>query len=165
MFKPTSKTSTTPVGLYIHSGVWYAGSIENEDFLCRNVAANSQIILFSPEYPLSPEQPYPPGFQDICAAYKFMHETASNYAGDATRKFIMGGSAGGNLAAAVALKYTRSVDLKACGLCIFVPVTCEPTMLPNEYRARYTPNTYADALMIGNELVYQARSKSESSLV
>ena len=161
VFKPTKTTSTVPVGLYIHSGGWYSGSNEHEDFLCRNIALNSQIILYSPEYRLAPENPYPAGLDDVSAAYEFMHDSASTYGGDAAQKFIMGGSAGGNLTAAVALKYAAgNADLRARGLCIFVPPTCEPSVLPDEYRARYTPEMYADAPMIGNELMAQARGKS-----
>lgn len=163
IFKPTKTTLAHPVGLYIHSGGWYTGSIEKEDFLCRNVAERSEIILYSAEYRLAPEDPYPAGFEDVCAAYEFMHETASNYGGDATKKFIMGGSAGGNLTAAVALKYATDSELKASGLCIFVPTICDPNVLPEQYRARYTPEMYTDAPMIGNELVQQARGESGSS--
>jgi len=159
IYKPTKTTGTLPVGLYIHCGGWYSGSIENEDFLCRNVAENSQIILFSPEYRLAPENPYPAGLEDVCAAYEFMSETASNHGGDASKKFIMGGSAGGALTAAVGLKYATRAQLKACGLCIFVPTTCDPSVLPDNYRSRYTPEIYADAPMIGNELVKQARGE------
>lgn len=162
VFTPNRTNSLLPVGLYIHSGGWYAGSIENEDFLCRNVAANSQIILYSPEYRLSPEDPYPAGLQDIFAAYEFMHENASTYGGNPAQKFIMGGSAGGNLTAAVALRYATSVGLKPCGLCIFVPPTCEPTELPETYRARYTPEMYVDSPVIGNEILKQARGKPKS---
>ena len=165
IFKPTKTTSALPVGMYIHSGGWYTGSIEKEDFLCRIVAENSKIILYSAEYRLAPEHPYPAGFEDVCAAYEFMHETASNYGGDATKKFIMGGSAGGNLTAAVALKYATDSGLKASGLCIFVPTICDPSVLPEEYRARYTPEMYTDAPMIGNELVQQARGESGCSRI
>jgi acetyl esterase/lipase len=160
VFKPINTTGTLPVGLYIHSGGWYAGSIENEDFLCRNIAENSHIILYSPEYRFSPENPYPAGLEDVCAAYEFMHENAPTHGGDPGQRYIMGGSAGGNLTAAVSLKYATDLDLKARGLCIFVPATCEPSVLPDEYRARYTPDLYADAPMIGNELLTQARGES-----
>ena len=162
IYKPTQTTSTPPVGLYIHSGGWYAGSIENEDFLCRNVAENSQIVLYSVDYRLAPEHPYPGGLEDVCAAYEFMHETAADHGADPARKFIMGGSAGGNLTAAVGLKYTTNTELKPRGLCIFVLATCDPSVLPDEYKSRYTPELYEDSPMIGNDLVRQAAGKSIS---
>lgn len=162
VYKPTNAAPSLPVGLYIHSGGWFAGSIENEDFLCRNVAAQSQIILFSAGYRLSPEHPYPAAFEDVCAAYEFMDDNASSYGGDAKRKFVMGGSAGGNLTAAVGLKYAQVTGSKPSGLFIFAPATCDPSVYPSEYKARYTPEIYADAPMISNELVKQGRGKFRS---
>lgn len=160
IYKPAKATSALPIGMYIHSGGWYAGEIEKEDFLCRDVAENSQIILYSVEYRLAPENPYPAGLEDVCAAYEFMHETASAHGGDPGNKFVMGGSAGGNLTAAVGLKYATEPELKASGLCILVPATCDPSVLPGEYRAKYTPELYVDAPVIGNELLSQARGES-----
>lgn len=160
IYKPAKATDVLPVGLYVHSGGWYAGSIEHEDFMCRNVAENSQIVLYSSEYRLAPENPYPLGLEDVCAAYEFMHETVSDYGGDPAKKFVMGGSAGGHLTAAVGLKYATHPELKAQGLCIFVPSTCEPSVLPQAYKLRYTPELYTDAPVIGAELVAQARGKS-----
>ncbi|KAK5312382.1 hypothetical protein LTR70_008224 [Exophiala xenobiotica] len=157
IYNPTRTTGKLPVGLYIHSGGWYAGSIENEDFLCRNVAENAEIVLYSVEYRLAPEHPFPAGLDDVCAAYEFMHETAAGNGADPTQKFIMGGSAGGNYTAAVGLKYATNADLKAKGLCIFVPATCDPSALPDEYKAKYTPERYEDAPVLGNDLVRQAR--------
>ncbi len=65
----------------------------------------------------------------------------------------MGGSAGGNLAAAVALKYGSNADLKSSGLIIACPSTCDPKALPEEYRTRWVPEKYADAPMIGREIM------------
>jgi acetyl esterase/lipase len=82
-----------------------------------------------------------------------MHGNASRYEADGTKKFIMGGSAGGNLAAAVALKYASSPALRASGLIIACPSTCDRRALPEEYKLRWTPELYADAPMIGREIV------------
>jgi len=160
IYNPTRTPGKLPVGLYIHSGGWYSGSIENEDFLCRNVAENAEMVLYSVEYRLAPEHPFPAGLDDVCAAYEFMHETAAGNGADPTQKFIMGGSAGGNYTAAVGLKYATNADFKAKGLCIFVPATCDPSALPDEYKAKYTPERYEDAPVLGNDLVRQARGKS-----
>src|SRR5277367_3911608 len=96
-YVPTGLKDPLPVGLYIHCGGWFTGSIEGEDHLCRNIAESSKIILVSPEYRLAPEHPYPAGLDDCCAAYEWMHANASKYGGDHKKKFIMGGSAGGIL--------------------------------------------------------------------
>jgi acetyl esterase/lipase len=65
----------------------------------------------------------------------------------------MGGSAGGNLTAAVALKYASQPELKASGLIIACPSTCDRRVFPEEYKKRWTPEKYADAPMIGREIM------------
>lgn len=82
-----------------------------------------------------------------------MSKNAASYGADGSKRFIMGGSAGGNLTAAVALKYAQRPDLKASGLIIGCPSTCDRRAFPEEYRRRWTPEKYADAPMIGRETV------------
>lgn len=161
IYTPSGGIKPLPVGLYIHSGGWFTGSIEGEDHLCRTIAEKSNVILFSPDYRLAPENPYPAGLDDVCAAYEFMHAKATEYGGDQKRKLIMGGSAGGNLAACVALKYASNQDLKPAGLVSACLASCDPLALPSEYKSRYTPERYSDAPMIGNSILQQARGMSE----
>lgn len=150
-------SSPLPVGLYIHCGGWYSGSIDIEDFLCRNVAENAGIILFSPDYRLAPENPYPAGFEDVCRAYEWMHDHAATYGGDAQRKFTMGGSAGGNLSACVAVKYAAHETLRVSGFISACLPACDPKCLPEKYRPRFTPELYPNAPMVGSETLAQAR--------
>jgi acetyl esterase/lipase len=82
-----------------------------------------------------------------------MCSNASTFGADGSKRFIMGGSAGGNLTTAAALKYASNPDLKPSGLIIACPSTCDPTALPEEYRERWTPEKYADAPMIGREIM------------
>lgn len=156
IYIPTGARDPLPIGLYIHSGGWFSGSIKHEDHLCRNIAENSKIILFSPEYRLAPENPYPAGFDDCCATYEWMHANASKYGGDSKKKFIMGGSAGGSLTASVGLKYCSNTELRPSGLVIACAQTCDVDAFPEEYKQRYTPEKFADSPMIGREIMLQA---------
>lgn len=65
----------------------------------------------------------------------------------------MGGSSGGNLTTAVGLKYASNPDFKASGLIIACPAACDRRAFPEEYSKRWTPEKYADAPMIGREMV------------
>ena len=155
-YVPTGLKDPLPVGLYRHCGGWFTGSIEGEDHLCRNIAESSQIILVSPEYRLAPEHPYPAGLDDCCATYEWMHASASKYGGDHKKIFIMGGSAGGNLAACVALKYASDPELRPSGLILACLQSCDVEAFPESYKKRFTPEEYADSAMIGRELMIQA---------
>ena len=156
IYTPVGSSEKLPVGLYIHSGGWYTGGIDEEDFLCRAIAEKVGMVLFSPEYRLAPENPYPAGLDDVCHTYEYMHNFAAAH-GDPNKKFIMGGSAGGNLSACVALKYASNPELRPAGLVVACLISCEPESLPHEYRDRYTPDLYADAPMITNKLARKAR--------
>ncbi|OAL57102.1 alpha/beta-hydrolase [Pyrenochaeta sp. DS3sAY3a] len=161
---PRSSLSTTsliseniPIGLYIHSGGWFTGSIDAEDFLCRDIAFHSRIILISPEYRLAPENPFPAGLEDCFEAYEFIHARAADFGGNPRQKFIMGGSAGGNLTACVALKYASNPELRPSGVMVSCMTSCDPSALPAEYLGRYSPEKYQDTPVIDRQSVQVAR--------
>lgn len=159
IYKPATASSSAtplPVGLYVHSGGWYCGSIENEDYLARNICENSNIILYSPDYRLAPDHPYPAGHNDVYAAYEFMYQNASEQGGDPKKKFVMGGSAGGNFTASVILKYARDPELKAQGAVILCPGAAHTKILNTVYKDRYNAELYSDAPIVGNEILKQA---------
>jgi acetyl esterase/lipase len=153
-----------PVGLYIHCGGFYAGSVELEDGLCRQVVNGSDIILFSPDYRLAPEDPWPAGINDICAAYEWMHENAAKYGGDPCRKAIMGGSGGGSYTASVAVKYADNPDLRAVAAIPAAMGSCHWDTMPEEYKKRLDPERYADSPMITMKSLEKVRGKNASCL-
>lgn len=159
IYKPASSSSSStplPVGLYIHSGGWYSGSLEHEDYLARNICENSNIIIYSPDYRLAPEHPFPAGHSDVYAAYEYMCHSAAEQGGDPSKRFVMGGSAGGNLTASTILRYARHPEFKAQGAVIICAATAHTEILETLYKNRYTPELYSDAPMIGNEILHQA---------
>jgi acetyl esterase/lipase len=149
-----------PLGLYIHSGGWFTGSIDAEDFLCRIIALESQMILFSPEYRLAPENPFPEGLKDCLAVYEYMHNQGAYYGGDPSKKFIMGGSAGGNLTACVGLNYASNANLRPTGMIVACMTSCDPRALPSEYKKRHLPNNYMDTPMINSKSIQTARGEA-----
>lgn len=158
---PTKDTGhgKLPLGLYIHSGGGFTGSIDAEDFLCRIIALESQIILFSPEYKLAPENPFPAGLKDCLMTYEYMHNQGAHYGGDTSKKYIMGGSAGGNLSACVGLHYASDEKLRPAGMIVACMMSCDPRAMPSEYKKRYQPENYMDTPMITSKSVQFARGK------
>lgn len=151
--------SSLPVGLYIHCGGFFAGAVEFEDGLCRSIVSRSEpgIILFSPHYRLAPENPFPAGLDDVCAAYEWMHAHAARYGGDPTCKAIMGGSAGGNLSASVALRYAADPVLRPAAVLLAAMPSCDPQAMPEEYKQRLDPEKYKDVPMFNQDGVASAR--------
>ncbi len=92
-----------PVLMYFHGGGWVLGSVQASDSTCRYLANGAQCVVVSVEYRLAPEAKFPAAADDCYAATMWAAENASSFGGDATRLAVTGGSAGGNLAAAVAL--------------------------------------------------------------
>lgn len=85
-----------------------------------------------------------------------MLENAMKYCGSSMKRFIMGGSAGGNLTAAVGLKYASKPAMKPSGLVVACIQSCDIKVLPDEYKKRFSPDRYADSPTIGRELMLQA---------
>ena len=92
-----------PIYVYYHGGGWVSGSIESTDHLCRTTANLTPCIVVSVDYRLAPETKFPGGLEDCYAATVWAAEHAAEIGGDGSRLAIGGGSAGGNLAVAVAL--------------------------------------------------------------
>ena len=103
IYRPTDDAGPQPVLVWFHGGGWVLGSIEGSDLTCRNLAAQSGVVIVSVGYRLAPEHPYPVGLGDCYAALVWVTATAGDLGVDPDRVAVGGDSAGGNLAAVVAL--------------------------------------------------------------
>lgn len=92
-----------PVLVYFHGGGFWMGSIATEDSACRLLTNAADCAVVSVEYRLAPEHKFPAAVEDGYAATKWVAENASNLGVDAARIAVGGASAGGNVAAVVAL--------------------------------------------------------------
>lgn len=103
-YRPRDRQGPLPVLLYFHGGGFVTGDLENEHQRCLDFAAKVGIAVVSVDYRLAPENPFPAAFDDCHAATLWAYENAAELGGDPTRLAVGGGSAGGGLAAAVALR-------------------------------------------------------------
>ncbi|HSW37869.1 MAG TPA: alpha/beta hydrolase, partial [Acidobacteriota bacterium] len=98
-----SGTRPFPVIIYFHGGGWVLGDIEGSDGFCRNLADASGCIVVSVGYRLAPEHPFPAAVDDSYYATRWVAGNSASFGGDPARIAVCGDSAGGNLAAVVAL--------------------------------------------------------------
>ena len=96
--------------IYMHGGGWMQGSPETHWDITSRIAAWNQQTVISVDYGLAPEHPYPAAFQQCVSVAQWVHQNAARLGIDPDRIAIGGDSAGGNLAAATALK-CRELDL------------------------------------------------------
>jgi acetyl esterase len=109
--------------LYMHGGGWVIGNLDSHDRLCRQLANQAGICVVSVDYRLAPEHPYPAAIDDCADAWQWVHDHASELKVDAKRMGVAGDSAGGNLAAVLALM-ARDGQVPACKMqALIYPVT------------------------------------------
>jgi acetyl esterase len=92
-----------PCLVFFHGGGWVIGNLDTHDVVCRKLADEGQLIVISVDYRLAPEHKFPAAVDDAVAATQWIAGNAKRLGIDASRLMVGGDSAGGNLAAVVAI--------------------------------------------------------------
>jgi acetyl esterase len=108
--------------VFFHGGGWVVGDLDSHDIACRQIAEASGRIVIAVDYRLAPEHKFPAAYEDAVAATEWVAANAMQFGIDAGRLVVGGDSAGGNLAAAVAL-HERGGDVRLAGQMLIYPVT------------------------------------------
>jgi len=105
LYRPASAPADAklPCLVYAHGGGWVFGNLDSHDVLCAQFALEAGIVVFAVDYRLAPEARFPGAFDDVVAGLKWVAANGVSIGVDPTRLAIGGDSAGGNLAAAVAI--------------------------------------------------------------
>ena len=103
LYRRRGAPEPTPLVVNFHGGGFVYGNLTSADWLCGNLAARTGVTVASVDYRLAPEHPAPIPFRDCWAATRWLVEHADRLGADRSQISLMGESAGGNLAALVAL--------------------------------------------------------------
>jgi acetyl esterase len=102
IYTPTG-SGPFPILVWFHGGGWVVGDLDAADPTARHLAVGAMCLVISVEYRLAPETKFPGAANDSYAATVWAAQHAARFNGDPARIAVGGDSAGGNLAAAVAL--------------------------------------------------------------
>ena len=100
----SSGEQNLPLLMWFHGGGWVLGNLENGELRCRTLANKVGCVVVSVDYGLAPETPFPGAINDCAAATTWAASAAKALGIDPQRIAVGGDSAGGNLAACVALR-------------------------------------------------------------
>ncbi len=103
VYRPVTAEARPGVLVFFHGGGFVACGLDSHDGLCRVLCNASGCVVVSVDYRLAPEAQYPLPLDDCYVATRWVRDNADLLQVDATRLAVGGDSAGGTLAAAVAL--------------------------------------------------------------
>lgn len=111
---PDQRSTPSPALLWLHGGGYVVGSPKFEANGAGRLARELGAVVVAPAYRLAPENPFPAGLDDCMAALRWMRDSADELGIDPDRIAVIGASAGGGMAAAVAQRsHDEGVRLRA----------------------------------------------------
>ncbi|KAL3471752.1 Alpha/Beta hydrolase protein [Aspergillus californicus] len=128
----SNATNPLPAILHIHGGGMIMGDVLSQKHALSNQVISYGMQIFSVEYRLAPENRHPTLVEDCYAALLYLHANASTFNIDPARIAILGESAGGGLAAAVALlARDRTLSPPLAKQILFYPMLDDRNTIPN----------------------------------
>ncbi|MEV8097166.1 alpha/beta hydrolase [Kitasatospora sp. NPDC085879] len=132
IYRPTrAPAGPHPGVLYFHGGALISGDLDTGDGNCRDLCLAVGAVVVSVGYRLAPEHPYPAAFDDCYAALLWSAANAEHLGMDPTRLAVAGRSAGGALAAAVALAARDRGGPRLAFQLLLVPALDDRCVLPS----------------------------------
>lgn len=103
VYRPHTSSDAGPLVVFAHGGGFVFCDLDSHDEFCRSMAEGVGAVVVSVDYRLAPEYPAPAAHDDVYAALEWATKHAAQYGADPSKIVLAGDSAGGNLAATVAI--------------------------------------------------------------
>lgn len=122
IYQPTGRPATLPALLWVHGGGYVLGNVEGDDLYVKELVKAVECVVVSVEYRLAPEHPFPAPIEDCYAALKWLGTHAAELGVAQERIAIGGASAGGGLAAGLALLARDRAEVKVAFQLLIYPM-------------------------------------------
>ena len=132
----TADLGPLPCHVYYHGGGWVLGDLDSHDWVCRRIANGAQCAVLSVDYRMAPGDIFPAAFDDSLAAVEWAVTNAGRLRIDPQRLSVGGDSAGGNLAAAVAIGLREGGKIKLKAQILVYPAV--DLSMSGNYYGRFT---------------------------
>jgi acetyl esterase/lipase len=130
IYQPMDRPAALPALLWIHGGGYVLGSVERDDLLAKHLAKVGQCVVASVEYRLAPEHPFPAPVEDCYAALKWLAAHSAEFGVNKSRIAIGGASAGGGLAAGLALLTRDRAEVELAFQLLIYPMIDDRNIAP-----------------------------------
>jgi acetyl esterase len=121
IYRPLARADV-PLVLYVHGGGWVTGDLDVVDRPCRRLAAGTGAVVVSVDYRLSPEHRYPAALEDCTGVLEWLRSNAPRLGARRGAVAVVGDSAGGHLAIALAVNGVRGAGPPVDALALLYPV-------------------------------------------
>jgi acetyl esterase/lipase len=133
IYRPTQASGPLPALLWIHGGGYMLGTAGMSDRTQADMALAAECLVVSVEYRLAPEHPFPVPLEDCYAALKWLAANAGELGVDSARIAIGGQSAGGGLAAALALLARDRAEVSVIFQLLMCPMIDDRNTTPSSH--------------------------------
>jgi acetyl esterase/lipase len=139
IYQPAERPDTLPALLWIHGGGYVLGSVARDDLLAGSLAKFGPCVVASVEYRLAPEYPFPAPVEDCYAALRWLAAHSAELGVNRSRIAIGGASAGGGLAAGLALLARDRAEVEVTFQLLIYPMLDDRNIAPASETA---PDTF-----------------------
>jgi acetyl esterase/lipase len=122
VYKPEGARGPLPIVVFYHGGGWVIADLDTYEASAMALAKKANAAVVSVEYRHAPEHKFPAAHEDAIAAYSWVLKNAQSFGGDPTRVAVAGESAGGNLAANVAIAAREGKFQQPAHMLLIYPV-------------------------------------------